>query len=176
MSKIQQFLQQFDLTANLTDEDIENTVALLRIYAPTVRRTAARIEEMGEECYERRRQSLSDFIALAIYYDGDTDRKRIADRLAEMGHSMTLLSVMEEALVLVKSEPANGSIYYDILHERYFNAYCKSNEEAYLNLGISSATYYRHIKNAIRVYAANLWYVVIPDLIIAAQGKSLKAD
>ena len=49
---------------------------------------------------------------------------------------------------------------------RYFDVYCNLNEEAYLNLGISSSTYYRHIKPAIRAYAANLWCVVIPDLII----------
>ena len=48
----------------------------------------------------------------------------------------------------------------------YFDVYCTSNEEAYLNLGISSSTYYRHIKPAIRAYAASLWCVVIPDLII----------
>ena len=40
-------------------------------------------------------------------------------------------------------------------------------KDAFLALGISSSTYYRHIKNAIRAYAANLWCVVIPDLIIA---------
>ena len=172
MDKLRQFINSFDLTSKLNDEDIESTVALLQIYAPTVRRTAMRIGEMGEECYERRRQSISDFIALAIDYDGDTDRKRIADRLAEMGHSMQLLAIMEEALMLVKADPSYGQMYYSILHERYFNAYCKSNEDAYLNLGISSATFYRHIKKAIRVYAANLWCVVIPDLIIAAQNTS----
>ena len=43
----------------------------------------------------------------AIDYDRDTDRKRIADRLAEMGHSMQLLSVMEDALVLVKGYFSN---------------------------------------------------------------------
>ena len=56
--------------------------------------------------------------------------------------------------------------YFNILQARYFDVYCTSNEEAYLNLGISSSTYYRHIKPAIRAYAANLWCVVIPDLII----------
>ena len=90
----------------------------------------------------------------------------IADRLAEMGHSMQLLSVMEDALVLVKDTPPNGGTYFNILQARYFDVYCTSNEEAYLNLGISSSTYYRHIKPAIRAYAASLWCVVIPDLII----------
>ena len=166
MSKFQNYLKTFDITSTLTEEDIDKTLALLQIYGPAVRRTASRIGEMEEECYEGRRQSISDFINLAIDYDRDTDRKRIADRLAEMGHSMQLLSVMEDALVLVKDTPPNGGTYFNILQARYFDVYCTSNEEAYLNLGISSSTYYRHIKPAIRAYAASLWCVVIPDLII----------
>ena len=166
MSKFQNYLKTFDITSTLTEEDIDKTLALLQIYGSAVRRTASRIGEMEEECYEGRRQSISDFINLAIDYDRDTDRKRIADRLAEMGHSMQLLSVMEDALVLVKDTPPNGGTYFNILQARYFDVYCTSNEEAYLNLGISSSTYYRHIKPAIRAYAASLWCVVIPDLII----------
>lgn len=107
MSKFQNYLKTFDITSTLTEEDIDKTLALLQIYGPAVRRTASRIGEMEEECYEGRRQSISDFINLAIDYDRDTDRKRIADRLAEMGHSMQLLSVMEDALVLVKDTPPN---------------------------------------------------------------------
>lgn len=115
MSKFQNYLKTFDITSTLTEEDIDKTLALLQIYGPAVRRTASRIGEMEEECYEGRRQSISDFINLAIDYDRDTDRKRIADRLAEMGHSMQLLSVMEDALVLVKDTPPNGGTYPNIL-------------------------------------------------------------
>ena len=119
MSKFQNYLKTFDITSTLTEEDIDKTLALLQIYGPAVRRTASRIGEMEEECYEGRRQSISDFINLAIDYDRDTDRKRIADRLAEMGHSMQLLSVMEDALVLVKDTPPNGGTYFNILQARY---------------------------------------------------------
>ena len=72
MSKFQNYLKTFDITSTLTEEDIEKTMALLQIYGPTVRRTAARIDEFEEECYESRRQSISDFINLAIDYDRDT--------------------------------------------------------------------------------------------------------
>lgn len=172
MTKFDEYLSSFDHASTLTEEEIKKTTSLLQLYAPTVRKTAARIGEMDEECFEGRRQSISDFINLAIDYDRDTDRRRIADRLAEMGHSMQLLSIMEDALVLLKDTPPNGITYYNILHARYFDCYCKSNEEAYLNLGMSSSTYYRHIKNAVRAFAANLWCVVIPDLIIAEQMKT----
>ena len=65
MSKFQNYLKTFDITSTLNEEDIDKTLALLQIYGPAVRRTASRIGEMEEECYEGRRQSISDFINLA---------------------------------------------------------------------------------------------------------------
>ena len=169
MSKFYDYLKQFDITTAVTDEDVEKALALLQLYAPTMRRAGSRISEMEEECFDSHRKTVADFIDLAIDFDHETDRKRIADRLAEMGHSMQLLELMEEALCLVKTTPKHGTIYFEILRARYFDAYCTSNEEAYLSLGIASSTFYRHIKPAIRTFAANLWCVVVPDLIIAEQ-------
>ena len=54
MSKFQNYLKTFDITSTLTEEDIDKTLALLQIYGPAVRRTASRIGEMEEECYEGR--------------------------------------------------------------------------------------------------------------------------
>ena len=90
MSKFENYLKRFDIAANVTDEELEKTQALLQLYGPTLRRASRRLEEFEDECYESRRQSVSDFINLAVDYDRDTDRKRIAERLIEMGHSMQL--------------------------------------------------------------------------------------
>lgn len=166
MGKFRDYLEQFDIAGKITDEDVENTTELLRLYGPILRRASHRIGEMEEECYESRRQSVSDFVNLAIDYDHDADQKRIAERLAAMGHSMQLISIMEDALVLLKGEASCTKVCYDILKTRYFDVYCRSNEDAYLTLGISSSTFYRNIRKAIRLYAAELWCVVIPDLII----------
>ena len=171
MSKFENYLKRFDIAANVTDEELEKTQALLQLYGPTLRRASRRLEEFEDECFESRRQSVSDFINLAVDYDRDTDRKRIAERLIEMGHSMQLLSMLDDALLLVKDEPTHGQRYFDILSTRYFNAYCKSNEDACLILGISTATFYRNIKPAIRLLAANLWCVVIPDMILDEQRR-----
>lgn len=169
MDKFARYLQKFDILQNVTNDEIERTETLLRAYSPMLRSAAQGIDELEEECYAGRRQSISDFINLAIDYDHDTDRRRIAGRLADMGHSMQLLSILESALVLMKDDPRHGDLYYKILSGRYFNAYCKTNEDAFLTLGMASSTYYRHIKKAIRMYAAYLWCVVIPDLILKEQ-------
>ena len=113
MTRFEDYLKQFDITRTLTDEDIQRTTSLLQIYGSVLRRATHNIEDMESECYESRRQSVSDFVNLAIDYDHDTDRKRIADRLASMGHSMQLLSIMEDALIMMKEDTASNSIYYD---------------------------------------------------------------
>lgn len=166
MDRFNDFIQQFDITQKVTDEEVQKTVTLLQLYTPLLNRAANQIDEIEEACYESRRQSISDFINLAIDYDRDNDRKHIAERLADMGHTMELMSILEDALMMVKKDPKHGELYYKILHARYFDAYCRSNEDAFLTAGVPSSTYYRNIKKAIRLYAAYLWCVIIPDLVI----------
>jgi len=169
MSKLDNFIDNLDIRKRVTQEDIQKTKQLLDVYGVVLRQSARRIGEMELECYENRRQSIAEFIDLAVDYDHEQDRKRIAERLCDMGHNMQLLELLDEALVLTKDYPHVGEMYYRILQARFFDAYCRSNEDAFLNANVSSSTYYRNIKPAIQLFAAMLWCVVIPDYIIAEQ-------
>ena len=108
MSKFQNYMKQFDIASNVTEDEVEKAEELLQLYSPLLRRAAQGIDDMEDFCVDSRRQSISDFITLAIDYDHDGDSKRIADRLAAMGHSMQLLSLMDAALVLVKADSIHG--------------------------------------------------------------------
>ncbi len=176
MDNFSSLISQVDVAGKATDEEVEKTKKLLSIYGGMLRRAGRGITEMEEECQQRHRKSIVEYIDMAIDFDHAADRKRIAGRLAEMGHSMQILGLMDEALILVRSEPGFGEVYFEILSARYYDAYCRSNEDAILATGISSATYYRHIKNAIRCLAGNLWHVVIPDLIIAEKYLEKDSD
>ena len=72
MDKFARYLQKFDILQNVTNDEIERTETLLRAYSPMLRSAAQGIDELEEECYAGRRQSISDFINLAIDYDHDT--------------------------------------------------------------------------------------------------------
>ena len=156
----------------LSSEELSNTLSLLNLYAPLVQQSLERMEEYTEECYASRRQSVTDFINLAVDYDHDADSQNIACRLADAGHSMTLLKLLETALLRLREDPRHGGIYYRIISARYFDCYCRTNEDAFLRLGISSSTFYRHLKDAQKAYGALLWHVVIPDFIIAVRSKA----
>ena len=131
MDKFQDFINALDITAAVSDEEIERTKIMLQLYSPTLRHSANSLSEMEDECFETRRQAITDFVNLAIDYDHDKDRKRIAERLSDIVHSMQLLSIMEEALIRLKDEGAGNGMYYDLIRTRYFDSYCNSNEDAY---------------------------------------------
>ena len=160
MSKLYDYLDSLNIMNRLTEKDLD---------APLVRQSARLMDEFSEECFESRRQSVADFINLAIDCDRDTERRHISERLSSTGHAMYLLEILEDALLIVRDDPRCGGIYYKILNARYFDCYCKSNEDACLRAEISPATYYRHIKAAQKYYAAVLWCIVIPDMVIAAE-------
>ena len=146
VDKFAQFLQNLDILQIVTEEEVKRTETLLRVYGPMLRSASQSLVELNEFCYEGRRQSISDFINLSIDYDHDTARQRIAERLNGMGHAMQLLSILESALLLVKEDHRHGELYYKILSVRYFNTCFRSNEDAFLALGMASSTYYRHSK------------------------------
>lgn len=179
MNKIQALIDEFDIVKRVTDEQVEITEELLKLYTPSLRRSAHSIDEMEEICLVAQRQSIEDFVNLVVDYDANRDRAQISDRLSEIGHSMHLLSIMEQALLMLKDDPSSRKLYYEILQTRYFNVYCKTHENAYTVLQMPATTYYRNLKKAVRLYAAILWLVVIPDLIIQERqrkGESLDGN
>ncbi len=179
MNKIQTLIDEFDIVKRVTDEEIELTEVLLKLYAPSLLRSAHSIDEMEEVCLVAQRQSIEDFVNLVVDYNANKDRGQISDRLSEIGHSMHLLSIMEQALLMLKDDPSSRRPYYEIIQTRFFNAYCKTHEDAYTALQMPATTYYRNLKKAVRLYAAILWLVVIPDLIIQERqhkGESLDGN
>jgi len=165
MNNFDKFIYSLDITNNVTDEEIEKAQQLLKMYPSILRRSTRTLTEIKSECHDKTRQSVSEFINLAVDYDSSTDIKRLTGRLADIGTSMNLLEIMEQALCLVRDDPVHGEMYYKILDARYFDAYCRSNEDACFTANISLSTYYRNIKGAVKLFAANLWCVVVPDII-----------
>ncbi len=92
MTKFQNLIAQLDITRNITDEDIEKTITLLNLYGPTLRRAGRNIDELEEECFESRRQSVSDFINLAIDFDRDVIEKIRQARFNGFTHYMIVVA------------------------------------------------------------------------------------
>ena len=49
MSKFENYLKRFDIAANVTDEELEKTQALLQLYCPTLRLASRRLEAFEDE-------------------------------------------------------------------------------------------------------------------------------
>lgn len=169
MSKLSDYISSLNITNRIDQRDIDRTEALLNVYANVMQQSARRIDELDREVYASNRQSILDFINLAVDFDHEADRKRVAERLCDAGHNMVLLGIMEDALVMMKSYKKVGDLYYRILQARYFDAYCDTIEQVCLRARVAKTTYYRHLHKAIELYSATLWCIVIPDYIIAEQ-------
>lgn len=55
MNKFQDFINALDITAAVSDEEIERTKIMLQLYSPTLRHSANSLSEMEDECFETRR-------------------------------------------------------------------------------------------------------------------------
>lgn len=167
MSSFETYVQNLLVTNQVTDTELAKAVQLLKLYAPVFRQSVERLGELSQECYASRRQSVVDFLNLAIDYDHDKDCRHIAERLELTGQAMPFFEIMEITLLRVRDDPLHGDLYYRILRFRYFDCFCKTNEDAFLSANIAPATFYRHIKKAQRAFAAILWHIVIPDFVLA---------
>ena len=105
MDKFQDFINALDITAAVSDEEIERTKIMLPLYSPTLRHSANSLSEMEDECFETRRQAITDFVNLAIDYDHDKDRKRIADSMAKEIHRLTDMDQQLMKLTAMGHEP-----------------------------------------------------------------------
>ena len=173
MSSIETYVQNLLVTNQVTDTELAKAVQLLKLYAPVFRQSVERIGEVSQECYASRHQSVVDFLHLAIDYDHDKDCQHITERLELTGQAMPFFEIMEITLLRVRDDPLHGDLYYRILRFRYFDCFCKTNEDAYLSAHIAAATYYRHIKDAQKLFASILWHIVIPDFTIKYSPQSV---
>lgn len=167
MSKLADYISNMNIVNRIDHDDIEKTQALLEIYVSVMQQSARRIDELDQESFAANRQSILDFINLAVDFDQESDKKRVAERLCDMGHNMALLEIMEEALVLMKSYKKVGDLYYRILEARYFDAYCDNIEMVCFHSHVARSTYYRNLPKAVELYTAMLWCIVVPDYALA---------
>ena len=55
MSKFQNYMKQFDIASNVTEDEVEKAEELLQLYSPLLRRAAQGIDDMEDFCVDSRR-------------------------------------------------------------------------------------------------------------------------
>lgn len=171
MSYIEDLLSAIQSVPVLSKQEEQDTCTLLGLYSPLVRHCTEDLEELQAECRASRRQSISDFINLAVDRDHDALRWHVVSRMIQDGRDVDLLELLEQALAHMERDPQVKEVCCRIIRERYFNPDCTSNEQAYLTLGISSSTFYRNIHPAQRTFGFMLWRVVIPRMARDARDR-----
>jgi len=164
MNELANLISKIDIVDSVDAEVYHNTELLLKLYRKVLFRVNRELEQVSEEAYQTERQELMTYIASMTEFDTKNRKARIYETLLSMNVSLCLLEVMEDALITLRSYPDSGETAYRILRFAYFDSVKMTHEEIMEYCNLSSTTYYRYRRNAVRTYAAMLWGYVIPQL------------
>lgn len=98
-----------------------------------------------------------DALAEKIDIEMSLENKKLENRMNAIMRTRLLVDRIQDALTVVRKHPDNGQRLYDILYATYISPISRSHAELIEHLGISSRTYYRFKKEAIRVMSLRLW-------------------
>lgn len=141
-----------------------NTKLLLKLYSKVMWRMSNSIMEMEAECYLSNGSKLFDVVNTLIDVDPRVDQLRLESRLQSIEDSKSIIELINRALLLLKSYPENGSLYFEILNKSYLVFIKYSEHEIIDELNLSRSTYYREKKKAVTLLGVILWGFVIPDI------------
>jgi hypothetical protein len=141
---------------------------LLELYPKVLWRLGESMDELDAECYESDKKHLFDLINSLIDVDTLIDKTRFEHKIQGIEESKKLIELIDRALAKLKTYPANGELYYQILDKVYVKkAFISSCEEELLDaLHISRSTYYREKKKAITMLGVILWGFIISEVLI----------
>lgn len=161
---LEKLSQMYNLKNQGNDRVYHNTRLLLQLYSKVMWRMSNSIMEMETECYLSSGSNLFDVVNTLIDVDPRVDQLRLESRLQSIEDSKSIIELIDRALLLLKSYPDNGSIYFEILNKSYLVFIKYSESEILEDLNMSRSTYYREKKKAVTLLGVILWGFVIPDI------------
>jgi len=164
LNKLEHLKEKVDLTSHIDVDMYRNTEMLLEIYKMVFFRIKRKMNQIDEECYVSDRKRLTDLVHSLIDCDTQIDKAKLYGKLISIEESLSLMEIMEDALIVLKDYPDNGEIYYRILRYRYFDSFKNTHEEIQELCNLSRTSYYRLRKKALLNFAVMLWGYTIPDL------------
>lgn len=170
---IREVVSQIDIVDAVDSDVYHNTELLLKLYRKVLFRVNRKLTQVSDEVWLSDRQELSTYIASMTAFDTKNRKAQIYEKLLSMENSLSLLEVMEEALVALKEYPERGDVHYRILRFAYFDEIRMTHEEIMEYCNLSYSTYYRYRRSAVKTYAAMLWGYIIPELDMVFSNRAM---
>jgi len=161
---LEKLSQMYNLKSQGNDRVYHNTRLLLQLYSKVMWRMSNAIMEMETECYLSNGSNLFDVVNTLIDVDPRVDQLRLESRLQSIEDSKSIIELIDRALLLLKSYPDNGPLYFEILSKSYLVFVKYSEMEILEDLNMSRSTFYREKKKAVTLLGVILWGFVIPDI------------
>lgn len=161
---LEKLSQMYNLKNQGNDRVYHNTKLLLQLYSKVMWRMSNAIMEMETECYLSSGNNLFEVVNTLIDVDPRVDQLRLESRLQSIEDSKSIIELIDRALLLLKSYPDKGPIFFEILNKSYLVFIKYSETEILEDLNMSRSTYYREKKKAVTLLGVILWGFVIPDI------------
>jgi len=170
---IREVVAHIDIVDAVDTDVYHNTELLLKLYRKVLFRVNRKLSQLSDEAWLTDRQSLSTYISSMTAFDTKNRKAQIYEKLLSMETSLSLLEVMEEALIALKEYPDRGDVQYRILRYAYFDEIRMTHEEIMEYCNLSYSTYYRYRRSAVKTYAAMLWGYVIPEIDVVFSNRAM---
>lgn len=135
----------------------EKTVkSLLKLYRKILHGVNNGLVYLDDEVYVNTRRHLADIVEGLVPFETKKQETQFNEQVCVYHKDLELLKILDDAVIIMKDYPENGSTYYKILEMLYFNSFDYDSEDIMSILEISRSTYYRLLKKAYICYYYHL--------------------
>jgi hypothetical protein len=156
------------------DKVYKDTELMLENYRNLVWRLEESVEDIKDKVYYmggRHLSNLFHFISLDMSeYDNQRSKAAIEERLFSLNDSKIIVDAIDKAMLKLKSYPANGERYFQLLHAVYIDKEQLLQHEIQDKLLISNSTFYRYRKRAISLLGDILWRMDLQPFVLDKQS------
>jgi len=139
---------------------LKNAKALLKLYRKILYSVNNNLYYLDEEVYVNSRKHLFDLVNSLVEFETQAEKNAFNDRVNSYHKSLSLLELLDKAVVMVRDYPVNGRVYYDILSRYYLDNFKYTHDELISILEMSRSNYFRYFDQAVECF----YMVLIPLL------------
>lgn len=139
---------------------VKNVKALLKLYRKILYSVNNNLYYLDEEVYVSSRKHLFELVDPLVEFETKSEKIAFNDKVNSYHKSLSLLELLDKAIVVLRDYPDNGRIYYDILSRYYFDNFKYTHDEIISILEMSRSNYFRYFDKAIECF----YKILIPLL------------
>jgi len=165
-SAVERKILKISSLSSTTDKNliISRARSVLGIYRDVVWATKRKATDLKTEAFARGSQDIETGLVYLSDFAPIDEQKDFEDRVNGLFKNKWFVFLMENTLESIKEYPEYGTLYYNILWLSYFDNEPHKEQELLSKLSIERSAFYGRKREALLLFAIQLWGVEIPQL------------